>query len=64
GNLIELPFPEISEHDNTQLSSLVDEVLNGDNSKQEIIESYIFSVYGLTQEQIQYVRRVANGKVD
>ena len=55
--MIELPFPEISEHDNTQLSSLVDEVLNGDNSKQEIIENYIFSVYGLTQEQIQYVRR-------
>lgn len=64
GNLIELPFPEISDHDNKQLSSLVDEVLNGDSSKQETIESYIFSIYGLSQEQIQYVRRIVNGKVD
>lgn len=64
GNLIELPFPEISEHENKQLSSLVDEVLNGDNAKQEIIESCIFSIYGLTEEQILYVRRMVNGKAD
>lgn len=64
GNLIELPFPEISDHENKQLSSLVDEVLNGDSSKQEVIESYIFSIYSLTQEQIQYVRRMVNGKAD
>ena len=64
GNLIELPFPEISEHENKQLSSLVDEVLNGDSTKQEVIESYIFSIYGLTQEQIQYVRRKVDGKTD
>ena len=64
GNLIELPFPEISDHENKQLTSLVDEVLNGDRSKQEIIESYIFSIYGLTQEQTQYIRRMVNGKAD
>lgn len=58
GNLIELPFPEISEQENKEISSLVDEVLNGDKSKQEIIESYIFSIYGFTQDQIQYVRRM------
>lgn len=64
GNLIELPFPEISEHENKYLSSLVDMVLNGDKLKQEVIDSYIFSVYGLTQKQIQYVRRMINGKAD
>ena len=64
GNLIELPFPEISEHEDIELSSLVNEVLNGDSTKQEIIENYVFSIYGLSQEQIQYVRRTVNGKTD
>ena len=64
GNLIELPFPEISENENKELSLLVDEVLNGDSSKQKIIENYVFSIYGLKKEQIQYVRRMVNGKTD
>ena len=64
GNLIELPFPEISEADNKQLSSLVDEVLCGDSTKQADIDVYIYSVYGLTKDQITYIRSVVNGKVD
>ncbi|MDE6713157.1 MAG: N-6 DNA methylase [Lachnospiraceae bacterium] len=63
GNLIELPFPEISEAENKRLTTLVDEVLNGNKSKQEVIENYIFSIYGLTNDQISYVRRTVNGKV-
>ncbi len=64
GNLIELPFPEISATDNERLSSLVDEVLDGNDTKQEEIENYIFSIYGLTEEQITYIRRKVNGKTD
>lgn len=64
GNLIELPFPEISEHENKRLSLLVDEILNGDNTKQAVVENCIFSIYGLTQEQILYVREMVNGKTD
>lgn len=64
GNLIELPFPEISEAENERLTALVDEVLNGNDSKQEAIENYIFSIYGLTNDQITYVRRTVNRKAD
>ncbi len=64
GNLIELLFPEITEAQNNQLTILVDEVLNGDSSKQEIIEDCIFSIYNLTNDQIAYVRRTVNGKTD
>ncbi len=64
GNLIELPFPEISAADNEKITSLVDEILGGNSTKQEEIENYIFSVYGLTDEQITYVRRMVNGKAD
>lgn len=64
GNLIELPFPEISTIDNEQLSSLVDDVLSGNMLKQEAIENYIFSIYKFTEEQITYVRRTVNGKTN
>lgn len=64
GNLIELPFPEISEADNRQLSSLVDEVLYGDSAKQKDIDIYVYSIYGMTEEQITYVRSVVNGKTN
>lgn len=64
GNLIELPFPEISKTENDTLTALVDEVLSGDFSKQEIIEDYIFAIYGLTKSQTAYVRGTINGKLD
>lgn len=62
GNLTELPFPEISPEENEQLTVLVNEVLNGNSSKQEIIENYIFSIYNLTNNQMRYVRRAVDGK--
>ena len=64
GNLIELPFPKISGTENVLLSTLVDEILSGDNAKQLDIDSCIFSIYGLTEEQIIYVRSVVDGKVN
>ena len=64
GNLIELPFPEISAADNEKIASLVDEILSGNSAKQEEIEKYVFSVYGMTDEQITYVRRMVYGKAD
>lgn len=62
GNLIELPFPEISDEENNQITMLVDEVLSGNRSKQEIIDNIIFSIYNLTDSQIAHVRRTVNGK--
>ena len=64
GNLIELPFPELSTTDNAKITSLVDELLGGNNAKREEIENYIFSFYGLTNEQITHVRIMVNGNVD
>lgn len=64
GNLIELPFPELSTIDNAKITSLVDELLGGNSAKREEIENYIFSFYGLTNEQITHVRIIVNGNVD
>lgn len=64
GNLIELPFPQISEAENKMLTELVDKSLNGDSSNQKNIDNCIFSIYGLTNDQIAYVRNTVNGKVN
>lgn len=64
GNLIELPFPEISKAENDELTALVNDILNGDTSKQEVVDDYVFSIYGLTNYQITYVRRIVHGKAD
>ena len=64
GNLIELPFPQITEAENDEISALVDDVLNGSTSTQRVIDDYIFSIYGLSNEQKKYVRGIANGKAD
>lgn len=64
GNLIELPFPEISAADNEKIVSLVDDILSGNSAKQEEIEKFIFSVYGMTDDQITYVKRMVYGKAD
>lgn len=64
GNLSALPFPKISTIDNENLTVLVDEILAGDNSKQADIDNHIFSLYGLTKEQITHVRININGKTN
>jgi len=64
GNLLELPFPQISENDNRVLTAMVDDMLTGDVKGQESIDNYIFTIYGLTEDQKKYVRRNVNGETD
>ena len=64
GNLIELPFPQISKEDNEKISLLVEDVLNGKEATKELIEKYIFSIYDLTENQINYIRSTINGNTN
>ena len=64
GNLIELQFPEITKQENDDLTSLVNDVLNGDTSKINLIDKYVFAIYGLSHEQIIHIRRTTDGKTD
>lgn len=64
GNLLELPFPQISENDNRVLTAMVNDMLTGDVKGQESIDNYIFTIYGLTENQKKYVRRNVNGETD
>lgn len=56
GNLMELPFPKISKDDNDALTAMVDDIINGDSSKREDVERYIFSLYGISETDISYIQ--------
>ena len=64
GNLMELPFPELSEQENQSLTILVDDVLLGNSSSCRTINDYIFQFYKLSEEQIAYIRSIVNGKAN
>lgn len=63
GNLQELPFPEISEEQNSVLSDFVDGILNGDSSKMNDVDDFIFKLYGLSDDEERYIREVVNGTI-
>lgn len=63
GNLMELQFPKLSKTENTKLTMMVDEILKGKIYMKSKIDEYIFALYGLTEEQITYIRRTVNGKI-
>ena len=49
GNLMELPFPEISEETDKKLTQLVDEVLRGNKEAVKAIDNAIFDVFEIKQ---------------
>lgn len=55
GNLIQLPFPEITSEQNTEIEKLVDEILGG-GAPPEALQTEIYKSYHLSDEQIAYVR--------
>ena len=55
GNLLQLPFPEISAADDAALSALADEVLKGNTSHLSEIDSLIFRLYALKKEQVDRI---------
>ena len=64
GNLMELPFPEISGNYDELLIKLIDQVLSGDDSIIKKIDDVIFEFYKLSENQIKFVRSVVNGNLN
>lgn len=62
GNLLQLPFPEISEEQDTRISALVDSITSGCTENLEPLQTEIYSLFNLSQEQVQHIRSVAYGK--
>jgi hypothetical protein len=55
GNLTTLPFPKITEEQDEQFTSFVDDALKGDKNAQDKIDELIFSLYELNAEEIDLI---------
>lgn len=62
GNLTEMRFPEITNEQNTLLSSLADSVLRGNASEIATIDKCVFSIYDLSNEEINHIRKASDNK--
>lgn len=62
GNLLQLPFPEISEEQDTRILALVDSIISGCTENVESLQAEVYSLFNLSQEQIQHIRSKVYGK--
>lgn len=63
GNLLQLPFPEISTEQDSRISVLVDSIISGCADDVELLQSEIYLLFNLSNEQIKYIRSVLYGKI-
>ena len=63
GNLLQLPFPEISTEQDSRISALVDSIMSGCTDDVELLQSEIYSLFNLSNEQIKHIRSVLYGKI-
>lgn len=64
GNLIQLPFPAISPEQDCRISAFVEDILAGCFDHMERLQEEVYSLFDLSHEQIQHIRRVLHGKTD
>ena len=57
GNLSEIPFPEIDEVIDKKITNIVDDILNGNESKIELLQKEIYDIYNISNEQKKYIRK-------
>lgn len=63
-NLMQLPFPRITETQNVEIENLVNRMLKGEKEVDAQIQDRIINLYGLTQQQIKTMKENLYGKVN
>lgn len=61
GNLIELPFIDISQEQDNLISSYVQNILNGDDNYIGKIQEEIYKLFDINDLQIKYIKEKING---
>lgn len=60
GNLVQLPFPEITDVQNAVIEGMVDEILKNGREQTKQLQMEIYKSYSLSDEQIAQIRRLDN----
>lgn len=63
GNLLQLPFPELSKEQDLRISTLVDNIISGCNEDEEQLQKEVYSLFDLNEKQIKHIRSVLYGKI-
>lgn len=61
GNLIELPFPQISSEMDKILRELIQDVIDGDDSKTNLIQDEIYKIYNISIKQKNHIKEFLYG---
>lgn len=64
GNLMTLPFPKVSNHQDSYISGLVDRVLEGELYLSDTINEYIYSLYGFSSAIVKKIKTDIYGSID
>lgn len=59
GNLMEIPFPDITEEENKKISELVDEI-RSKNANDDVLQKEIYKTYHLEDSEINYIKGTIN----
>lgn len=61
GNLMELPFPQISKEEDLKISSYVSKILEDDNSYRDKLQEEIYSLFSINETYQKYIKEKLNG---
>lgn len=64
GNLMTLPFPEITERQDVEMTAMVDHVLDGEKEYVGKIDEYIYALYGFSATIANKVKQELYGNID
>ncbi|MGN1458356.1 MAG: TaqI-like C-terminal specificity domain-containing protein [Acutalibacteraceae bacterium] len=63
GNLMEMPFPEISPEQDFIISDIVDDVLSGKNRINDL-QQQIYYIFNIKEKEVEHIRRILYGTAD
>lgn len=56
GNLMEIPFPNITKEQDERISTIVDEIMN-EEANDELLQEEIYRTYRLDENEIRYIKK-------
>ena len=64
GNLMTMPFPKITSIQDAEITGMVDRVLKGEKQFIEVIDDYIYGLYGFTSSIMNKIKNELYGNFD
>ena len=62
GNLLELPFPQISKAQDEKITFLVEQILSGDEKSVHLTNEQIYKVFDINEKQKKYIQKALKCK--